>query len=166
MAENNNKYRVSRDHVHKTLEGVSEETGISVSRLQKIEHDYPVTPDEIVVLAKCYKDMELYHGYCANECPVGKEIGLKVMNPKELAPIVLNTMAALNAVQEKQKRLIEISADGKIDDSELEDFIAIKSDLEKIAMTAEALKAWCNQQITEEKINMDKYMEYTTRCCE
>ena len=44
---------------------------------------------------------------------------------KELPQIILETVASLNKMNKKQERLIEITADGIIDNDELDDFIYI-----------------------------------------
>ena len=60
-------------------------------------------------------------------------------------------------MKKSQKRLIEITADGKIDNEELEDFIFIQSELERISITVETLQLWAEQMIADGKIDIDKY---------
>lgn len=58
---------------------------------------------------------------------------------KELPQIILETVASLNKMNKKQERLIEITADGIIDNDELDDFIYIQEELEKISVNVETL---------------------------
>lgn len=54
-------------------------------------------------------------------------------------------------------RLISITADGIIDDSEIDDFVNIQNQLEKISITVEALQLWTEQMIANGAIDMEKY---------
>ncbi len=64
---------------------------------------------------------------------------------------------SLNTVQDNQRRLISITADGIIDDSEIDDFVGIQEELEKISITVEALQLWTEQMVANGSINMAKY---------
>ena len=64
---------------------------------------------------------------------------------------------SLNSVQDNQRRLISITADGIIDDSEIDDFVNIQNQLEKISITVEALQLWTEQMIANGAIDMEKY---------
>lgn len=64
---------------------------------------------------------------------------------------------SLNEVQDQQRRLINITADGVIDDSEIDDFIRIQDKLEEISITTEALQLWSEQMIADGAINKEKY---------
>lgn len=64
---------------------------------------------------------------------------------------------SLNTVQDNQRRLIGITADGTIDDSEINDFVDIQNALEKISITVEALQLWSEQMVANGTINMEKY---------
>ena len=50
-----------------------------------------------------------------------------------------------------------ITADGTIDDSEINDFVDIQNALEKISITVEALQLWSEQMVANGTINMEKY---------
>ena len=78
---------------------------------------------------------------------------------KDLAQIVLEMLASLNSMKSSQERLIEITADGKIDDDEIKDFVFIQNELERISITVETLQLWVEQMLADNKINMDKYNE-------
>ena len=66
---------------------------------------------------------------------------------------------SLNSVQDNQRRLISITADGMIDDTEIDDFVEIQNELEKISITVEALQLWSEQMVANGLINMEKYEE-------
>ena len=54
-------------------------------------------------------------------------------------------LASLNAMNKRKDRLIEITADGKISDDELEDFLYIQEELERISITVETLQLWAER---------------------
>ena len=66
-------------------------------------------------------------------------------------------LASLNSMKKRQERLIEISADGRIEADEIEDFIMIQQELEKISITVEALQLWAEQKIAAGEIDLEAY---------
>ena len=76
-------------------------------------------------MADKYKSPELCNYYCSNQCPIGQQY-VPEIKMKELPQIILETVASLNKMNKKQERLIEITADGIIDNDELDDFIYIQ----------------------------------------
>ena len=78
-------------------------------------------------MADKYKSPELCNYYCSNQCPIGQQY-VPEIKMKELPQIILETVASFNKMNKKQERLIEITADGIIDNDELDDFIYIKEE--------------------------------------
>lgn len=70
---------------------------------------------------------------------------------------MLYILNSLNSLQKGKERLIEISVDGRIEDSEIPDFIAIQKELDNISMTVNALKLWAEKKLSEGKINRELY---------
>ena len=62
-----------------------------------------------------------------------------------------------NSIQKKQERLIEITADGQIGKSEIEDFVEIQKQLEKISITVEAMQLWSEKMLASGAIDKDEY---------
>lgn len=79
------------------------------------------------------------------------------MQIKELSAIVIEMLASLNSVNKTKERLIEIAADGVISDDEIEDFIHIQNELERISITVETLQLWA------EKMSANGYLDCFTR---
>ena len=69
-------------------------------------------------------------------------------------------LASLNSVHKKQERLIEITVDGDIEKEEVEDFVKIQEDLEKISITVETLQLWVEQMLANGKIDLEAYNKY------
>ena len=70
-------------------------------------------------------------------------------------------LASLNSMQRQTTRLIDIAADGVIDNDELKDFVNIQKELERISITVETLQLWSEQMLANGKINMERYNALT-----
>ena len=162
--ENKTIFQLSREELGYSREKASELLGwISPERIEKIENEKSMPhPDEILAMSIVYKNPKLCNFYCANLCPIGQEYVPKV-KIKDLSQIVLEMLASLNAMRKKQERLIEITADGKISGDEVEDFIRIQEDLEKISITVETLQLWSERMLATGAIDMDTYQAYKNR---
>lgn len=144
-------YQLTRESLKLTREEASEllET-MSPERIEKIENERSMPhPDEVLLMSDKYKQPGLCNHDCANQCPIGQQY-VPEIKIKELSQIVLEMLASLNSMNKQKDRLIEITADGKITDDELEDFIHIQEELERISITVETLQLWCEKSwITE-----------------
>lgn len=130
---------------------------IQPERLERIENGkFPITPDEVMLLAEIYGEPTLCNHYCSKECPIGEKYVPEV-KVKDLAQIVLEMLSSLNSMKKSQERFIEITADGMIDDEEIKDFVFIQKELERISITVETLQLWVEQMLADKKINIEKY---------
>jgi hypothetical protein len=159
--ENKNLYQRTREGLELTREEASELLGtMSPERIEKIESERSMPhPDEVLLMSDGYKQPSLCNYYCANQCPIGQQYVPEV-KIKDLSQIVLETVASLNAMQRKKERLIEITVDGQISDDELEDFVYIQEELEKISIAVETLQLWCEQMLDTGAIDRAKYEAY------
>ncbi|WP_026518626.1 helix-turn-helix domain-containing protein [Butyrivibrio sp. MC2021] len=156
--ENKNAYFRRREELKLTREQASEllET-IPPERIEKIENErVEPHPEEIKIMAEKYKAPDLCNYYCSNQCPIGQQYVPEV-KIQGLSQIILNMVDSLNEVQDSQRRLISITADEIIDDSEIDDFVDIQEKLEKISITVEALQLWSEQMIANGSIDIEKY---------
>ena len=103
-----------------------------------------------------YQAPHLCNYYCANECEIGKQY-VPEIKIKDLPQIILEMLASLNSVKRHQERLIEITADGRIEADEVTDFIQIQEDLEKISIAVETLQLWSEQKLSSGEIDMAAY---------
>lgn len=158
---NKNIYFRLREEQGLTREEASEELhGITADRIEKIEHERSLPhPDEVLLMADGYKAPYLCNYYCANECPIGKQY-VPEIKVKDLSRIVLEMIASLNLAQKSQERLIEITADGEIQEDEISDFVQIQEILEKISITVETLQLWSEQMLANGSIDRDLYERY------
>lgn len=158
IKDNKNRYQLVREELGLSRERASEllET-ISPERLEKIENERSAPhPDEVLLMSQKYRKPSLCNYYCSNQCPIGQQYVPEVQ-VKELSAIVLEMLASLNAVQKQKDRLIEIAADGKISREEIDDFIYIQEELERISITVETLQLWSEKMLATGAIDAEQY---------
>ena len=156
--ENKNIYHTTRENLGLTREAAAELLeSISPERIEKIENERTAPhPDEVLLMSDKYKQPMLCNYYCANQCSIGQQYVPEV-KIKDLSQIVLETLASLNAMQKKKDRLIEITVDGHISGDELEDFVFIQEELEKISIAVETLQLWCERMLDTGIIDRAQY---------
>ena len=154
IKENKNIYQISRENVEYSRALASEKLQyISADRIEKIESEKTLPhPDEVLVMAECYKNPSLCNYYCSHECPIGKEYVPEVKT-KELSQITLEMLASLNKLSSKKDRFIEMTVDGEISPDEMPDFIALQEDLEKMSLIIDSLNLWVSNSIATGKID-------------
>ena len=158
VKQNKNKYQLAREELGLSREKASEllET-IPPERIEKIENERSCPhPDEVLVMSQKYKKPSLCNYFCSNDCPIGREYVPEVQI-KELSAIVIEMLASLNSVNKTRDRLIEIAADGVISDDEIDDFIRIQNELERISITVETLQLWAEKMLANGIIDADQY---------
>lgn len=155
---NKNIYHITRESLGLSRESASDLLqGIPPERIERIENNkITAHPEDILAMAKGYKSPNLCNYYCANECPIGQEY-VPEIKIKDLSQIILEMLASLNSIKKSQEKLIEITADGTINDDELVDFVHIQQELERMSITVETLQLWAEQMIADGKINLEKY---------
>lgn len=159
--ENKNIYQITREGLSLTRETASELLeGITPERIEKIENERSLPhPDEVLVMAEGYKQPGLCNHYCANQCPIGQQY-VPEIKIKDLSQIVLEMLASLNSMNKRKERLIEITVDGKVSGDELEDFIGIQEELERISIAVETLQLWSERMLATGVIDMEQYKAY------
>lgn len=155
---NKNIYHKTREALQLTREAASELLeSIPPERIEKIENERSLPhPDEVLIMAEKYKQPSLCNYYCANQCPIGQEY-VPEIKIKDLSQIILEMLASLNSMNKRKERLIEITADGEISDDELEDFIYIQEELERISITVETLQLWSERMLATGAIDIGQY---------
>ena len=156
--ENKTRYHLVREELGLSREQASEllET-IPPERIERIENEkVNPYPEEILLMAEKYKRPSLCNYYCSQHCPIGQQYVPEV-EIKELSSIVLEMLASLNTVEKEKDRLIEIAADGTIDKDEVEDFIRIQEELERISVTVETLQLWSERMLANGMIDAEAY---------
>lgn len=144
---------LTREHASELLEFIQPE------RIVRIENETMLPrPEEVVKMAEIYKCPELKNYYCTNQCKIGAEC-LPKIKVKDLSIIVLEMLSSLNTMNKQKDRLIDISADGKIDDEEIDDFVKIQKELAHISITVDTLSLWAEKMIASGQIDKEKYLK-------
>ncbi len=138
-----NIYRERREAAELTREAAAEKLiFISEDRLERIENERSAPhPDEVLAMAEQYKNPALCNYFCANECPLGKD-RVQEIELKDLSQITLEMLATINALSKEKERLVEITVDGNISSEEMQDFMNIRENLEKMSQAIDSLKLW------------------------
>ena len=162
--ENKNLYHKTREALQLTRETASELLeSIAPERIEKIENERSLPhPDEVLLMAEKYKQPRLCNYYCANQCPIGQKY-VPEIKVKDLYQIVLEMLASLNSMSKQKERLIEITVDGKITRDELEDFIYIQEELERISIAVETLQLWSERMLATGAIDIEQYNAYKNK---
>ena len=156
--ENKTRYQLTREELGLSREKASEllET-IAPERIEKIESERSLPrPDEVLIMAEKYKTPSLCNYFCARQCPIGQQYVPEIRS-SELSDIVLKMLASLNAMDRKKERLIEIAADGTISKDEIDDFVRIQKELERISVTVETLQLWVEKMLANGRIDTEAY---------
>jgi len=156
--ENKNRYQLIREELGLSREKASELLEIiPPERIERIENERSDPhPDEVLLMSQKYRKPSLCNYYCSNQCPIGQQYVPEVQ-VKELSSIVLEMLASLNSVHKQKDRLIEIAADGKISGEEIDDFIYIQEELERISITVETLQLWAEKMLANGTIDAELY---------
>ena len=164
VKENKNLYQIKREELGLSREKASELLeSIPPERIEKIENERSLPhPDEVLVMAEKYKQPGLCNYYCANQCPIGQQY-VPEIKVKDLSQIVLEMLASLNSMTKQKERFIEITVDGKISGDELEDFIYIQEELERISIAVETLQLWSERMLATGVINAEQYQAYKNK---
>ena len=158
VKENKTVYQLRREELGLSREKASDLLEvIPPERIERIENGkYTAHPDEVIRMAEKYQAPELCNYYCSNECEIGRQY-VPEIQIKDLAQIVLEMLASLNSIEKRRERMIDITADGKIEKDEVEDFVRIQEDLERISVTVETLQLWAEQKVTAGEIDLEAY---------
>lgn len=124
-------------------EGASELLGISPSTLADYELGITkfVPVDKVVLMADLYNCPELRTGYCKNECPIGKHIPLAT-ETGGIEGIALRLLKEFDTkqIEEMNRSLIGITADGVITEDEKPILEAIIRRLDELSVAISELK--------------------------
>lgn len=151
-------YQLSRERCELTREEAEELLEIiSKERLERIESGKnPAYPEEVLRMAEVYKDATLCNQHCAGMCDIGRKY-VPPVAMKDLSQIVLEILAFSNDIGRQKDRLVDISVDGRISDAELQDFVNIQKQLEKVSVAVETLQLWSQAMLLSGKIDEEAY---------
>lgn len=127
-------------------EGAADIMSIDRGRLYRIESGIANPyPEEIRLMADLYNAPELENYYCTNICPLGRD--MPKADLADLDRISIRALSTFRKIGETKEILLDITADGVIDESEKADMEKILENLEELEQVAQSLKLWVKKNL-------------------
>lgn len=127
-------------------EGAADYMSIDRGRLYRIESGIAVPyPEEIRLMAGLYNAPELENYFCRTMCPLGKEMPKAELD--DLDRITIRTLSVFRKIGKTRETLLDITADGVIDESEKPELEAVMRNLEEIEEIAQSMKLWIKKNL-------------------
>ena len=157
VRENKNVYQTSREKKELSREAASERlVFVSPDRIEKIESGRSAPhPDEVLEMERVYQNPTLSNYYCTHECPIGKKY-VEEAELKALPQLTVELLSALHAVEEEEKRLIDISVDGRVNDFERKQFDVILEKLAALDRSIRGMRIWIEDALNTGKMDEAK----------
>lgn len=126
-------------------EAAADTVGIERTRLARIELWLICPyPEEVRMMADAYNAPELCNYHCTTDCPIGRETVPKA-ETGGLEQIAVRVYSALRTADTIREQLIEIAADGVIDDSERPTLAQISARLRRMQAAASELQIYIDK---------------------
>lgn len=130
----------------KSREDAADYMSIDRGRLYRIESGAKKPyPEEIKMMAELYHAPELENHYCKTMCPLGYEIPKAEL--ANLDRITIKALSVFRKVEKTKELLLDITEDGKIDESELADLEKIINNLDELEQVAQSIKLWAKKNL-------------------
>ena len=157
VKENKNIWQQSREAKDLSREAASEVLEfVSADRIEKIESGKSAPhPDEVLLMEQGYENPTLSNYYCTHECPIGMKY-VQQAELKDLPQLTVELLSALNAMEEEQKRLIDISVDGRVSDTERKQFDVILKKLAALDRSIRGMRIWIEHALYTGKMDEAK----------
>lgn len=126
-------------------EAAADTVGIERTRMARIELGLICPyPEEVRMMADAYNAPELCNYHCTTDCPIGRETVPKA-ETGGLEQIAVRVYSALRTADTIREQLIEIAADGVIDDSERPTLAQISARLRRMQAAASELQIYIDK---------------------
>lgn len=147
IKENKSIYMIAREKNGLTRERASEEIdGISASRLEKLENARTtMQPEDVVMLARAYKEPKLCNYYCTHECAIGRR-KTPELEEKELPQIAIELVNTVSKLHQRKDEILQIAEDGRVSEDEYGDFSTLKETINKLIVSAQTLDLWLEKE--------------------
>jgi hypothetical protein len=127
-------------------EGAADIMSIDRGRLYRIESGIAVPyPEEIHMMSDLYGAPELENYYCTEMCPLGCD--KPKVELEDLDRITVKTLSSFRKLEKTKEILLDITADGVIDDSERPDMQKVLGNLEELEQATQSLKLWVKKNL-------------------
>ena len=127
-------------------EGAADIMSIDRGRLYRIESGIANPyPEEIRLMADLYNAPELENYYCRTMCPLGGEMPKAEL--ADLDRITVRTLYVFRKIGKTKEMLLDITADGVIDESEKPELEEVLKNLEEVEEIAQSIKLWIKKNL-------------------
>ena len=127
-------------------EGAADIMSIDRGRLYRIESGIANPyPEEIRLMADLYNAPELENYYCTNICPLGGD--MPKADIASLDRISIRALSTFRKLGDTKEMLLDVAADGVIDESEKADMQKILENLEELEQITQSLKLWVKKNL-------------------
>lgn len=128
-------------------EYAAEQLHISAGQLQDYELGITkcIPPDNILRMADIYNAPELRYMYCREMCPLGDNI--PKIEDEDLDRISLRALSSFRKISEAKELLLDITADGVIEEEEKADLDRIMKILDEVNEISQNLKVWIEKNL-------------------
>lgn len=138
-------------------EFAAEKLGFSDDKLERIENGrQDPSPQDVIVMADVYLAPQLCNYYCHNSCVIGERYVPEV-TASDLPTIIIRLLDSLYKVEDIKKPLINITADGVIDDDEITELVNVQSTLETLSEMTSALNLLIERKLLAGEISSELY---------
>lgn len=138
----------------KSREGAAELLGIHPSTLADYELGLVkfVPPDKVVLMADLYNRPDLRNRYCKNECPIGYDLPLAT-EISTIEGVVIRLLRQFDPeiINEMQRSLLDIAADGRVTEEEIPKLREVVDTVDRISVAIDQLRL-----VSERIINGDR----------
>ena len=131
-------------------EGAAELLGISPESLRDYERGVTKTvPADIVLkMSHIYNAPEIRNYYCRSVCPIGEKYTPKIdVDQVEIDRLTLRLLNAFRNISSIKDTLVEIVADGIIDECERPALSEVLDTLDAISVHAQELRVWVEKHL-------------------
>lgn len=154
VKENKNVYQISRENAGLSREAAEEALGfVSADRIERIEGGRTMPhPDEVLAMEQGYKNPELSNYYCTHECPIGMKY-VQRASLKPLPQLTVELLSALHAMQDEERRLVDIAVDGRVNSFERKQFDSILEKLNALDRGISGMRIWIEHALSSGKMD-------------
>lgn len=134
------------DSTYSSREKAAVKLGIERSRLARIElNQIEPYAEEVDIMSTAYNAPHLCSDFCNSICPIGirkLREQIKSSQPGSIERLVLKFLGSTQCMDEISKMLVDITQDGKIDQTEIKDLQSIFHAMDSVTKNIDAIKQW------------------------
>ena len=126
--------------------GAADYMSIDRGRLYRIESGIAIPyPEEIRLMADLYNAPELENYFCRTMCPLGCE--MPKVELANLDRLTVRTLSVFRKIGKTKEMLLDITADGVIDESEKPELDEVVKNLEEVEEIAQSMRLWIKKNM-------------------